>query len=531
MRKVLLFKQEETLAQQLRSRAAQVAFDTTQQVLGAYLQPVNAGEISNMLASAVNDYARRVIDSVYSAATHHYNRLARNYTDLSQLKDELADALRNDSNLQNKLSELQNGALRTLMQGIGATPALADINLSNDALSAIARSAADSATAAMQSTAQRSRIVRVARGVLRYLGYPRTAGGYRQQVYGVREATVQNLSDPNWWSAVFSEILKPLNGWRKSARESIANAVKSALEKIKNDVLQLAISELPSDAFRTTAEQQVADAVLEGLHNAVSDALDDYNEKLTDHVNTLPATLERLITQPAKNIQRAEEGAGAQQPATPTNIQDALDKLQRLQGDVQRMSPPVVVSALKVVGVQALRDIINAVVDSAANTAMAATVQARANQLQQRLSDFVNSRQANVNMFVSVLDEILPFVRAHYQGADRATIDSALVGLRGVLLQPRPAAPPRPPAGGAARIAKAAPADPWRALRRMQPKYTPPKQVTQIMLWLPRLTEAERNKLTAFLYRYWLAVDKDERKQALKDLIRVAKEMGIPVKG
>ena len=532
MRKVLLIKQEDTLAQQLRDRAVQVALSATQQVLGAHLIPVDANAVTNALASVVENYAREVIDTVHRVATHHYNNLARSYTDVTQLRDALNNALRNDSGLQSMLNEFQNDAMSALTQQIKASPALADINLSGDALTAAARRAVDTVADIMERAEQRSRAVRAARTVLRYLGYPRTAGGVRQQVYSVRETTTRNLSDPNWWSAVFSEILKPLNGWRKSARESIANAVKSALEKIKNDVIQLAVSEIPSAGFATAAEQRIVNAILEELRNAVSGALSDYNEKIENHADTLSATIERAITQTAENVRRAAEGAGAQQPTTPTNIQDALTILRRLQNDVQRMRAPVVLSALKAVGVPTLRDIISAVVDSVADN-MKSNAQSAANQLRQMLDAFYNSPRADIGAFISILDNMLPFFRAYYQGADRNDIDNALVGLRNALSQAqvRFAASPQPPAGGAQRVAKAAPADPWRALRRMQPKYTPPKQVTQIMLWLPRLTEAERNKLTAFLYRYWLAVDKDERKQALKDLIRVAKEMGIPVKG
>lgn len=535
MRKVLLIKQvkqEDTLTQRLVSNAVQVALSAAQQALGAHLKPIDANAVTNALASVVENYAREVIDTVYNTAVQHYNNLVRRYADVTQLRDALNDALRNDSGLQSMLNELQNDAVSALTQQIKATPALADIDLSGDALNAAVQSAVNAVADITKRAEQRSRAVRVARGVLRYLGYPRTAGGFRQQVYSVRETTARNLTDPNWWSAVFSEILKPLNGWRRSARESIANAVKSALEKIKNDVIQLAVSEIPSAAFTANAEQRIVNAVLEGLRNAVSDALSDYNEKLENHVDALSATIERAITQTAEGARRAAEGAGAQQPTTPIDMQGALTTLRRLQNDVQRMSAPVMLSALKVVGVPTLRDIINAVVDSAADN-VKGNAQNEANRLQQMLDNFYNSPRANIGAFVSILDNMLPFFRAYYQGADRNNIDSALSDLRNALsqAQARSAAAPQTPAGGAQRVAKAAPADPWRALRRMQPKYTPPKQVTQIMLWLPRLTEAERNKLTAFLYRYWLAVDKDERKQALKDLIRVAKEMGIPVKG
>ncbi len=96
----------------------------------------------------------------------------------------------------------------------------------------------------------------------------------------------------------------------------------------------------------------------------------------------------------------------------------------------------------------------------------------------------------------------------------------------------QPATPTQPPTTPPKQSTLAAKAkgDPWKRAWKIGKPAKPPKVVTTVMEWLPRLTESERNRILSYLYRFWLAVDKETRKEAQKQLERVAKEMGIPIK-
>lgn len=85
------------------------------------------------------------------------------------------------------------------------------------------------------------------------------------------------------------------------------------------------------------------------------------------------------------------------------------------------------------------------------------------------------------------------------------------------------------PQGRVGAYAKGKIEDPWKAMRSMKFQYKQPKQVTTILLWLNRLTDKERAHIMQYLYRYWLAIDKDEKKKALQDLVRAARSLGLPV--
>ena len=96
--------------------------------------------------------------------------------------------------------------------------------------------------------------------------------------------------------------------------------------------------------------------------------------------------------------------------------------------------------------------------------------------------------------------------------------------------------PPKRPLKKRRRLASAGFPNPWE--RRTRGKRETwgrfdielPESVRTILSWLGRLTETERARLLRQLYNYFLAVDKDEKKDALKRLIKLAQEFGIPVK-
>lgn len=77
--------------------------------------------------------------------------------------------------------------------------------------------------------------------------------------------------------------------------------------------------------------------------------------------------------------------------------------------------------------------------------------------------------------------------------------------------------------------------DPWAARRKRTTTQTGfkidlPEAVITILRWWQRLTPEEQEKLYRRLYAYLIAVDKEEKQQALKELKETAQKMGIPVK-
>lgn len=78
--------------------------------------------------------------------------------------------------------------------------------------------------------------------------------------------------------------------------------------------------------------------------------------------------------------------------------------------------------------------------------------------------------------------------------------------------------------------------DPWETRgRRASPtqwKFSIelPDNVKIILQWMPKLTDEERKGIYRRLYNYFLAVDKEEKRDALKELVDYAKKLGIPVK-
>lgn len=129
------------------------------------------------------------------------------------------------------------------------------------------------------------------------------------------------------------------------------------------------------------------------------------------------------------------------------------------------------------------------------------------------------------------------------------------LGIAGVVGALRPApAPPTPPARretavaprmflptvrGRGAMAKAKGGgfpDPWAGAKGRGRRevwrwdVSLPKQILVIFSWWNRLTEREREKLSYRIHRYFTTVDKEERAEALKELVKVAQGMGIPVK-
>lgn len=78
--------------------------------------------------------------------------------------------------------------------------------------------------------------------------------------------------------------------------------------------------------------------------------------------------------------------------------------------------------------------------------------------------------------------------------------------------------------------------DPWKPRKGRKPpawewKVDLPKPLQVIYQWWNRLTPLEQQKLSVRIYAYLLTYDPEEKKEALKEVIKTAQEMGIPVKG
>lgn len=78
--------------------------------------------------------------------------------------------------------------------------------------------------------------------------------------------------------------------------------------------------------------------------------------------------------------------------------------------------------------------------------------------------------------------------------------------------------------------------DPWKPKKGRKPpawewKVDLPKPLQVIYQWWNRLTPLEQQKLSVRIYAYLLTYDPEEKKEALKEVIKTAQEMGIPVKG
>jgi len=87
------------------------------------------------------------------------------------------------------------------------------------------------------------------------------------------------------------------------------------------------------------------------------------------------------------------------------------------------------------------------------------------------------------------------------------------------------------PTGGAPTVYKSIKwrvENPWQQLARVKwGGQKAPKEITKLMLWLPQLSEKERAFIMPYLYRYWLAIDKEEKKERLEELKRAARKLGI----
>lgn len=132
-----------------------------------------------------------------------------------------------------------------------------------------------------------------------------------------------------------------------------------------------------------------------------------------------------------------------------------------------------------------------------------------------------NERQMAENLakiletFITTADSIKPRLPSPQ---DRAHLQAVINAFK-VIKENLAPSPPQ-------RVTKA---DPWKRAWKIGKPPKQPKKVTTILHWLPRLTESERQHILKYLYRYWLALDKEEKKEALKQLERVARELGIPI--
>lgn len=445
-----------------------------------------------------------------------------------------------------RLDRLVDGIVGALQ--LALPPLWQNINPQNIIASAVQRAQAASRGGSVSA--------QIARRLLDFLGPPRR--GRLAQEYQMRNVARANLADAEWWESV---VLPPLQNLmqtigtmrtrlhtqfidelRDAIRDTITQARDAALRSIEDWEQRLSGFGLTySDVVRemeglNTELANIRSDALRQLQGVVQQLIARYIEPYN---NTVQAQINNFWQQVRSKLTEQPGSEAGAEEAQRGFSQTVVDELNNAIGRLRAGNIPNLVAYLQSEVIPRLVNLVGEL-STLLDTRRAASAQALISEL-----NFL--RTARAPIFTDLLDVINRlFPLFNIVNAPNATAVQTLLRtlaneisrLGGAAAAPTGGGVPpigrpptgRPPAGGAT-FAKAQIKDPWRELRRMQPKFKPPKQITQILLWLPRLTEQERAKLTQFLYRYWLAVDKDERKEALRDLVRVAKEMGIPIKG